>query len=72
MMALPYSYSFDSGLEDRNGRVIILPPTTAEEHIAVQMESKARTTLLQSIPDDHVADFHYMDNARDIWNAVKA
>ncbi|GKF01000.1 hypothetical protein Tco_0027923 [Tanacetum coccineum] len=42
------------------------------EHIAVQRESKARTTLLQSIPDDHVADFHYMDDARDIWNAVKA
>nr|GEX58129.1 ribonuclease H-like domain-containing protein [Tanacetum cinerariifolium] len=35
-------------------------------------ESKARTTLLQFIPDDHVADFHYMDDARDIWNAVKA
>ncbi|GKD69110.1 hypothetical protein Tco_1323200, partial [Tanacetum coccineum] len=35
-------------------------------------ESKARTTLLQSIPDDHVADFHYMDDARDIWSAVKA
>ncbi|GJS60075.1 hypothetical protein Tco_0654859 [Tanacetum coccineum] len=35
-------------------------------------ESKARITLLQSIPDDHVADFHYMDDARDIWNAVKA
>ncbi|GJW45612.1 putative ribonuclease H-like domain-containing protein [Tanacetum coccineum] len=34
---------------------------------------KARTNyLLQSIPDDHVADFHYMDDARDIWNAVKA
>ncbi|GJS94608.1 hypothetical protein Tco_0801576 [Tanacetum coccineum] len=26
----------------------------------------------RSIPDDHVADFHYMDDARDIWNAVKA
>nr|GEW86514.1 putative ribonuclease H-like domain-containing protein [Tanacetum cinerariifolium] len=38
---------------DHDGRVIILPPTTAEEHIAVQRESKARTTLLQSIPDDH-------------------
>ncbi|GJT06334.1 putative ribonuclease H-like domain-containing protein [Tanacetum coccineum] len=25
-----------------------------------------------SIPDDHVADFHYMDDVRDIWNAVKA
>ncbi|GJT03102.1 hypothetical protein Tco_0824271 [Tanacetum coccineum] len=56
----------------------LLPPTTADEHIVVQRESKVRTTLLQSIPDDHVADFdyvadfHYMDDARDIWNAVKA
>ncbi|GJV56841.1 putative ribonuclease H-like domain-containing protein [Tanacetum coccineum] len=40
---------------DHDGRVIILPPTTADEHIAVQRESKARTTLLQSIPDDHDA-----------------
>nr|GEU56399.1 xylulose kinase-1 [Tanacetum cinerariifolium] len=57
---------------DSDRRIIILPPTTAEEHIAVQRESKARTTLLQSIPDDHVADFHYMDDVKDIWNAVKA
>nr|GEU65060.1 ribonuclease H-like domain-containing protein [Tanacetum cinerariifolium] len=57
---------------DRDGRVIILPPMTADEHIAVQRESKARTTLLQSIPDDYVANFYYMDDARDIWNAVKA
>nr|GEY37245.1 ribonuclease H-like domain-containing protein [Tanacetum cinerariifolium] len=58
--------------KNHDGRVTILPPMTAEEHIAVQRESKARTTLLQSIPDDHVADFHYLDDARDIWNAVKA
>nr|GFB34743.1 xylulose kinase-1 [Tanacetum cinerariifolium]GFB35678.1 xylulose kinase-1 [Tanacetum cinerariifolium] len=57
---------------DHDGRVIILPPTTAEEHITVQRESKAKTTLLQSIPDDHVADFHYMDDAKDIWNAPDA
>ncbi|GJT25134.1 hypothetical protein Tco_0895071 [Tanacetum coccineum] len=57
---------------DCDEKVIILPPTTTDEHIAVQRESKARTTLLQSIPDDHVADFHYIDDARDIWNAVKA
>nr|GEY23844.1 putative ribonuclease H-like domain-containing protein [Tanacetum cinerariifolium] len=49
--------------------VIIVSP---DEHIAVQRESNARTTLLQSIPYDNVADFHYMDNAKDIWNAVKA
>jgi hypothetical protein len=57
---------------DYDGKVIILPPTTADEHIAVHRESKARTTLLQSIPTDHVADFHYMDDARDIWKAIKA
>nr|GEY84586.1 xylulose kinase-1 [Tanacetum cinerariifolium] len=57
---------------DQDGRVIILPPTIIEEHIAVQRQSKERTTLLQSIPDDHVADFHYMNDARDICNAVKA
>nr|GEU39047.1 ribonuclease H-like domain-containing protein [Tanacetum cinerariifolium] len=57
---------------DHDRRVIILPPMITEEHIAVQRESKARTTLLQSIPDDHVADFHYMDDAKDIWNAIKA
>ncbi|GJW72010.1 hypothetical protein Tco_0128927 [Tanacetum coccineum] len=34
--------------------------------------NQRQNTLLQSIPDDHVADFHYMDDARDIWNAVKA
>nr|GEW23801.1 ribonuclease H-like domain-containing protein [Tanacetum cinerariifolium] len=28
--------------------------------------------IWKSIPDDHVVDFHYMDDARDIWNAVKA
>nr|GEV02049.1 xylulose kinase-1 [Tanacetum cinerariifolium] len=57
---------------DPDGGVIILPSTTAEEHIVVQKESKARTTLRQSILDDHVANFHYMDDARDIWNAIKA
>nr|GEU68184.1 ribonuclease H-like domain-containing protein [Tanacetum cinerariifolium] len=57
---------------DNDGGLIILPPTTAEEHLVVQRESKARTTLLQSILDDHIADFHYMGDAKDIWNAVKA
>ncbi|GJU35412.1 putative ribonuclease H-like domain-containing protein [Tanacetum coccineum] len=48
----PYLKKDETG-RDRDGRVIILPPMTADEHIAVQRESKARTTLLQSIPDDH-------------------
>ncbi|GJS68086.1 ribonuclease H-like domain-containing protein [Tanacetum coccineum] len=57
---------------DLKGNIIILPPISAEEQIAVQRETKARTLLLQSLPEDHMADFHHLDDARDIWLAVKA
>ncbi|GJV67848.1 putative ribonuclease H-like domain-containing protein [Tanacetum coccineum] len=30
------------------------------------------TILLRSLPEDHIADFHHLDDARDIWLAVKA
>ncbi|GJX69833.1 putative ribonuclease H-like domain-containing protein [Tanacetum coccineum] len=36
------------------------------------ISGRQEATLRQSSPDDHVADFHYMDDARDIWNAIKA
>ncbi|GJV10415.1 reverse transcriptase domain-containing protein [Tanacetum coccineum] len=57
---------------DPKGNIMILPPVFVEEHIAVQRETKARTILLQSLPEDHMADFHHLDDARDIWLAVKA
>nr|GEZ82709.1 ribonuclease H-like domain-containing protein [Tanacetum cinerariifolium] len=34
-------------------------------------ETKARTLLLQSLPEDHMVDFHHLDDAREIWLAVK-
>ncbi|GJU60091.1 hypothetical protein Tco_1237857 [Tanacetum coccineum] len=43
-----------------------------KNQIAVQREIKARTILLQSLPEDHMADFHHLDDAKDIWLAVKA
>nr|GEU75495.1 xylulose kinase-1 [Tanacetum cinerariifolium] len=58
--------------KDSKGGIIILPPVSFEEHIAVQRETKARTLLLQSLPEDHMDDFHHLDNAREIWLAVKA
>ncbi|GJU41917.1 putative ribonuclease H-like domain-containing protein [Tanacetum coccineum] len=64
--------SFKRTGRDCDGRVIILTPTTADEHIAVQKESKARTTLLQSIPDDHMDDFLYNGMMKGYGNAVKA
>nr|GEZ14922.1 reverse transcriptase domain-containing protein [Tanacetum cinerariifolium] len=35
-------------------------------------ETKARILLLQSLPEDHMADFHHLDDTREIWLAVKA
>nr|GEY80772.1 xylulose kinase-1 [Tanacetum cinerariifolium] len=57
---------------DLKGGIIILPPVSFEEHVVVQRETKARTLLLQSLPEDHLADFYYLDDAREIWLAVKA
>ncbi|GJR90009.1 hypothetical protein Tco_0214020 [Tanacetum coccineum] len=48
---------------DPKGNIMILPPVSVEEHIAVQRETKARTILLQSLPEDHMADFHHLDDA---------
>nr|GFA04186.1 ribonuclease H-like domain-containing protein [Tanacetum cinerariifolium] len=57
---------------DSKGGIIILSPVSFEEHVAVKRETKARTLLLQSLPEDHMADFHYLNDAREIWLAVKA
>ncbi|GJR75744.1 hypothetical protein Tco_0088109 [Tanacetum coccineum] len=36
-------------------------------------ETKAETILpYRSLPEDHMADFHHLDDARDIWLVVKA
>ncbi|GKF62953.1 putative ribonuclease H-like domain-containing protein, partial [Tanacetum coccineum] len=40
-----------------------------DEHVAVQIENKVRTLLLQALPEDHMPDFHHYDDARDIWLA---
>nr|GEV00790.1 putative reverse transcriptase domain-containing protein [Tanacetum cinerariifolium] len=57
---------------DSKGGIIILPLVSFEEHITVQRETKARTFLLQSLPEDHMANFHHLDDAKEIWLAVKA
>ncbi|GKE25975.1 hypothetical protein Tco_1441359 [Tanacetum coccineum] len=50
----------------------ILPPKTAKEIVARERERKARTTLLIAIPNDHLAKFHKMTNAKEMWNAIKS
>ncbi|GKD90409.1 hypothetical protein Tco_1365916, partial [Tanacetum coccineum] len=55
-----------------NGQIRVLHPKIAEEIMARERERKARTTLLMSIPEDHLAKFHKMTDAKDMWEAIKS
>ncbi|GJY98978.1 hypothetical protein Tco_0516408 [Tanacetum coccineum] len=55
-----------------NGQIKVLPPKTAEEILARERERKERTTLLMAIPEDHLAKFHKMTDAKEIWEAIKS
>ncbi|GJV95163.1 hypothetical protein Tco_1546740, partial [Tanacetum coccineum] len=57
---------------DTNGLIKVLPPKTIEETLATKRERKARTTLLMALPEDHLAKFHKMTNAKEIWEAIKS
>ncbi|GJU40856.1 hypothetical protein Tco_1193813 [Tanacetum coccineum] len=47
-----------------------LPPRTAEEILARERERKARTTLLMALPEDHLAKFHKMTDAKEIFQSL--
>ncbi|GJS02931.1 ribonuclease H-like domain-containing protein [Tanacetum coccineum] len=44
--------------------------TTAKEILA--RERKARTTLLMALPEDHLAKFHKMTDAKEMWDTIKS
>ncbi|GJT09357.1 hypothetical protein Tco_0856399 [Tanacetum coccineum] len=55
----------------KDGVYRVLPPTTQEEQVADEKERKARTLLLMAVPKDHLRRFHGMDDAKEIWAAIK-
>ncbi|GJY33131.1 hypothetical protein Tco_0417600 [Tanacetum coccineum] len=56
---------------DTQGQIKILPPKSAEEILARERERKARTTLLMALPKDHLARFHNISDAKEMWDAIK-
>nr|GEX60388.1 xylulose kinase-1 [Tanacetum cinerariifolium] len=48
----------------------VLPPNTAEEVVAKERERKVRTTLLMALPEDHLAKFHKMADAKEIFQTL--
>ncbi|GJT60652.1 ribonuclease H-like domain-containing protein [Tanacetum coccineum] len=57
---------------DTNGVIKVMPPKTTKEILARERERKARTTLLMALPEDHLAKFHKMTDAKDMWDAIKS
>ncbi|GJT05151.1 putative ribonuclease H-like domain-containing protein [Tanacetum coccineum] len=57
---------------DTQGQIKVLPLRTAEEIVARERERKARTTLLMALPEDHLAKFHKMTDAKEMWDAIKS
>nr|GEW35200.1 hypothetical protein [Tanacetum cinerariifolium] len=50
----------------------VLPLKTAEEVVAKEKKRKARTTLPMALPEDHLAKFHKMIDAKEMWEAIKS
>ncbi|GJY64533.1 hypothetical protein Tco_0465993 [Tanacetum coccineum] len=52
------------------GQIKVLPPRTAEEILARERERKVRTTLLMDLPEDHLAKFHKMTDAKEMFQSL--
>ncbi|GJT99713.1 putative ribonuclease H-like domain-containing protein [Tanacetum coccineum] len=55
----------------KDGIVRILSPVTAEEIQAVEKKRKAKNILLMAISKEHMRRFHVMDDAKEIWEAIR-
>ncbi|GKC40869.1 ribonuclease H-like domain-containing protein, partial [Tanacetum coccineum] len=57
---------------DTQGQIKKLPPKTTEEILARERERKSRTTLLMALPEDHLAKFHKITDAKEMWEAIRS
>ncbi|GJR72790.1 hypothetical protein Tco_0085155 [Tanacetum coccineum] len=59
---------------DTNGVIKVLPPKTTEEILARERERKSRTTCPYGLyqPKNHLAKFHKMTDAKEMWDATKS
>ncbi|GJZ99750.1 hypothetical protein Tco_0672301 [Tanacetum coccineum] len=55
----------------KDGVIRILPPVSPAEIQAVEKERKAKNILLMAIPKEHMRRFHGMDDAKEIWEAIR-
>nr|GFB00641.1 hypothetical protein [Tanacetum cinerariifolium] len=53
------------------GNEVEVPPVTAQQILARIRERKAKSALLMPIPDEHLARFHGIKDAKTLWAAIK-
>nr|GEY77342.1 ribonuclease H-like domain-containing protein [Tanacetum cinerariifolium] len=53
------------------GNEVEVPPVTAQQTLARTRERKAKSALLMAIPDEHLARFHGIKDAKTLWAAIK-
>ncbi|GKF09179.1 hypothetical protein Tco_0043403, partial [Tanacetum coccineum] len=61
-------------LIDTNGQIRVLPPKTAKEILAREREKEKQglPCSRMAIPEDHLAKFHKMTDAKEMWEAIKS
>ncbi|GKC58712.1 ribonuclease H-like domain-containing protein [Tanacetum coccineum] len=57
---------------DTNRVIKVMHPKTVEEILARERERKARTTFLMALPEDHLAKFHKITDAKEMCDAIKS
>nr|GEU43424.1 xylulose kinase-1 [Tanacetum cinerariifolium] len=57
--------------KDEASNEIEVPPVTAQQILARTRERKAKSTLFMTIPDEHLARFHRIKDAKTLWAAIK-
>nr|GEU86753.1 ribonuclease H-like domain-containing protein [Tanacetum cinerariifolium] len=57
--------------KDKAGNEVEVPSVTAQQILARTRERKAKSTLLMAIPDEQLARFHGIKDAKTLWAAIK-
>nr|GFA28124.1 hypothetical protein [Tanacetum cinerariifolium] len=57
--------------KDKAGNEVEVPPVTTQQILARTRERKAKSTMLMAIPNEHLARFHGIKDAKTLWAAIK-
>nr|GEW86511.1 ribonuclease H-like domain-containing protein [Tanacetum cinerariifolium] len=57
--------------KDEHDNEIEVPPVIAQQIFATTRERKTKSTLLMDIPDEHLARFYGIKDAKTLWAAIK-